>query len=278
MKAREVNYLTMTDGTGLFYKDWGQGKPIVFSHGWPIDADVWDPQMLYLLHRGYRVIAYDRRGQGRSSQPFHGHGMDDYADDLAALLDALDIRDAALIGHSTGVCEIARYIGRSGTQRVSRVIMVAAMPAQLLKTPTNPNGEPIERFDTLRRQIATNRAQFFRDLAKTFFGFNRPGSHVQQGVVDWFAAMGMRGSVHAQYESIKAFSETDLTEDLRSFDVPTMFIHGNDDQMAPIANSTMQASKLVRNSIVRIYPGGAHGLCTTMPDQVSADIFAFLAD
>ncbi|WP_429304052.1 alpha/beta fold hydrolase [Paraburkholderia sp. GAS199] len=273
-----MNYLTLKDGTDLFYKDWGQGRPLVFSHGWPLNADVWDAQMLYLLHKGYRVIAYDRRGHGRSAQPFDGHTMNTYADDLATLLDTLDIEDAALIGHSTGTCDIARMIGRHGTRRVSRVILIGAMPAQLLQTATNPGGLPIERFDTLRHQIATNRAQFFRDLARPYFGFNRPGSHLRQGVVEWFSSMGMTGSVHAEYESIQAFSETDFTDDLKRFDVPTMFIHGNDDQMVPIVHGAIPTTKLVRNSITRIYPGGPHGLCTTMPDQVNADIYAFLAD
>jgi non-heme chloroperoxidase len=273
-----MSYLTMKDGTQLFYKDWGAGTPVVFSHGWPLNADAWDAQMLFLLHAGYRVIAHDRRGHGRSDQSSNGHEMTTYADDLAALVDALDLRDATLIGHSTGGGEVTRYVGRHGTERVVKVILISAVPPLMLQTLASPGGLPIDEFDALRRSIATNRAQFFKELAMPFYGYNRPAVPVVQAVVDAFWAAGMMGSIHAEYECIKAFSETDFTEDLKKFDVPTLFIHGSDDQIVPIGNSAMRAAKLVRNSSVKIYPGAPHGLCTTLPDQVNADIFSFLAD
>jgi len=273
-----MNYLTMQDGTQIFYKDWGSGTPVVFSHGWPQNADAWDAQMLFLLHKGYRVIAHDRRGHGRSSQPSHGHEMDTYADDLATLLDALNLNNAALIGHSTGGGEVTRYVGRHGTKRVSKVILIGAVPPLMLKTRANPGGLPIDVFDITRQSTATNRAQFFKDLAAPFYGYNRPGAKASQGVIDSFWMIGMMGSIHAEYECIKASSETDFTEDLKKYDVPTLFIHGNDDQIVPIGNSALRAAKLVRNSTVKVYPGASHGLCTTMPDQINADLFSFLAD
>jgi non-heme chloroperoxidase len=273
-----MKYLTMKDGTQIFYKDWGSGVPILFSHGWPLDADAWDAQMLFLLHKGYRVIAHDRRGHGRSSQPSMGHDMDTYADDLATLVDALELSDATLVGHSTGGGEVARYVGRHGTERVSKVILIGAVPPLMLRTLTNPGGLPIDVFDDIRQKTSTHRAQFFKDLALPFYGYNRPGAVASEGVVDSFLALGMTGSIHAQYECIAAFSETDFTEDLKRFDVPTLFIHGNDDQIVPIANSALLAAKLVFNSTVKVYPGAPHGLCTTQADQVNADIFAFLAD
>ena len=273
-----MKYVTMKDGTQIFYKDWGKGQPVVFSHGWPLDADAWDAQMLFLLQRGYRVIAHDRRGHGRSGQPTHGHEMNTYSDDLATLMDTLDIRDATLIGHSTGGGEVARYVGRHGTKRVSKVILIGAVPPLLLKTDANPGGLPIDVFDSIRQNTAINRAQFFKDLAVPFYGYNRPGAKVSPGLIDSFLAIGMLGAIHGQYECIKAFSETDFTGDLKKFNVPTLFIHGDDDQMVPIADSAMIASKLVRNSTLKVYPGAPHGLCTTMSDQVNAEILAFLAD
>jgi non-heme chloroperoxidase len=273
-----MNYLSMKDGTQIFYKDWGSGPPIVFSHGWPLNADAWDAQMLFLLHKGYRVIAYDRRGHGRSSQPSNGHEMATYADDLATLLDALNLRDATLVGHSTGAGEVTRYVGRHGTERIAKVILIGAVPPLMLKTPANPDGVPIDTFHDIRKKIATNRAQFFKELALTFYGYNRPGVQVSQGVIDLFWEIGMMGSVHAEYECVKAFSETDFTGDLKKFDVPTLFIHGSDDQIVPIGNSALLAAQLVCNSTVKIYPGAPHGLCTTLPEHVNADIFAFLAD
>lgn len=273
-----MKYVTMKDGTQIFYKDWGKGQPVVFSHGWPLNADAWDAQMLFLLQRGHRVIAHDRRGHGRSDQPASGHEMNTYSDDLATLLDMLDIRDATLIGHSTGGGEVARYVGRHGTKRVSKVILIGAVPPLMLKTNANPGGLPIDVFDSIRQNTATNRAQFFMDLALPFYGYNRPGAKVSQGVVDWFWAIGMMGGIHGEYECIKAFSETDFTEDLRKFNVPTLLIHGDDDQIVPIADSALIGSKLVRNSTLKIYPGAPHGLCTTLPAQINADILAFMAD
>jgi non-heme chloroperoxidase len=268
----------MKDGTQIFYKDWGKGQPVVFSHGWPLDADAWDAQMLFLLQKGYRVIAHDRRGHGRSGQPTGGHEMNTYADDLATLMDTLDIRDATLVGHSTGGGEVARYVGRHGTKRVSRVILIGAVPPLMLKTDTNPGGLSLDVFDSIRQNTATNRAQYFKDLAIPFYGYNRPGANVLPGAIDSFQAIGMMGSIHGEYECIKAFSETDFTEDLKKFNVPTLFIHGDDDQMVPIVDSAMIASKLVKNSTLKVYPGAPHGLCTTMPVQINAEILAFLAD
>ncbi|WP_213767798.1 alpha/beta hydrolase [Caballeronia sp. dw_19] len=273
-----MSHLTMKDGTQLFYKDWGNGPPIVLSHCWPLDADAWDAQMLFLLHKGYRVIAHDRRGHGRSSQPWNGHEMDTYADDLATLIGALDLSEATLIGHSAGGGEVTRYVGRHGTERVSKVILISAVPPLMLKTPTNPGGLPIEVFNDLRQKTATQRTQLFRDLAVPFYGYNRPGAQPVQGVIDSFWAAGMMGSIQAEYECIKAFSETDFTDDLNKFNVPTLFIHGSDDQVVPIGNSTLLAAQLTRNSTVKIYPGAPHGLCSTLPHEVNADIFAFLAD
>ncbi|MFM0204065.1 alpha/beta hydrolase [Paraburkholderia fungorum] len=273
-----MKYLRMKDGTQISYKDWGVGAPVVFSHGWPLNADAWDAQMLYMLHHGYRVIAHDRRGHGRSDQPLQGHEMDTYADDLATLLDTLDLKEATLVGHSAGGGEVARYIGRNGTERVSKVILIGAVPPLMVRTAANPGGLPLGVFDTMRENTATRRAEFFMDLALPFFGYNRPGVHRAQAVIDSFWHAAMLGSIHAEYECISAFSETDFTEDLKSFDVPTLFIHGNDDQIVPIANSALVATKIVRNSIVKIYPGGSHGLCATAPKQINADLFAFLAD
>ena len=273
-----MQFVTMKDGTQIFYKDWGTGQPIVFSHGWPLSADAWDAQMLFLLQQGYRVVAHDRRGHGRSDQPTQGHEMDTYSDDLATLMDLLDIKEATLVGHSTGGGEVARYVGRHGTARVSKVVLIGAVPPLMIKTEANPHGLPIDVFDVIRQSMATNRAQFLKDLALSFYGYNRPGAKVSQGVIDSFWAIGMMGGIHCEYECIKAFSETDFTEDLKKFNVPTLFIHGDDDQIVPIGDSAMIASKLVKNSTLKRYRGASHGLCTTMPHQVNAEILAFLAD
>lgn len=268
----------MKDGTQIFYKDWGTGKPIVFSHGWPLNADAWDAQMLFLLHAGYRVIAHDRRGHGRSTQPSNGHEMDTYADDLATLVNTLDLRDATLVGHASGGGEVTRYVGRHGTERIVKLILISAVPPLMLLTQENPGGLSIGIFDAIRQNMAKNRPEFLRELAVSFYGYNRSGSIPAQAVVDAFWLAGMMGSIHAEYECIKAFSETDFTRDLKQFDVPSLFIHGGDDQIVPLANSARRAAKLARNSSIKVYPGAPHGLCTTLADQVNADIFAFLAD
>ncbi|HEV7815631.1 MAG TPA: alpha/beta hydrolase [Janthinobacterium sp.] len=273
-----MSTITTKDGTEIFYKDWGQGKPVVFSHGWPLDADAWDAQMLFLYQRGYRVIAHDRRGHGRSGQPSGGHEMDTYSDDLAALIDALDLKEVTLVGHSTGGGEVTRYIGRHGTARVSRAILIGAVPPLMLKTAANPGGLPLDVFDGIRDNTANNRSQFFKDLAVPFYGYNRPGAALSQGVIDSFWAIGMLGAINAEYACIKAFSETDFTEDLKKFDVPTLFIHGDDDQVVPLADAALIASKLVGKAVLKVYPGAPHGLCTTMAARVNADILAFMAD
>ncbi|MET3446815.1 alpha/beta hydrolase [Ralstonia sp. 1138] len=269
--------ITTQDGTRIFYKDWGSGKPVVFSHGWPLNADAWDAQMLFLVQKGFRVIAHDRRGHGRSDQPSQGNDMDTYADDLAALLDALDIQGATLVGHSTGGGEVAHYIGRHGTKRVARAVLIGAVPPIMLKTAANPNGLPMDVFDGIRKGVADNRSQFYRDLATPFFGFNRPGAKVSQGTIDAFWAQGMTGGIHGQYLCIKEFSEVDYTEDLKKIDVPVLFLHGDDDQIVPIDNSARLGVELVKNGTLKVYPGGSHGMCVTEADKVNADLLAFLS-
>ncbi|MCO5396989.1 alpha/beta fold hydrolase [Ralstonia soli] len=269
--------ITTQDGTRLFYKDWGSGKPVVFSHGWPLNADAWDAQMLFLVQKGFRVIAHDRRGHGRSDQPSRGNDMDTYADDLAALLDALDIQGATLVGHSTGGGEVAHYIGRHGTKRVARAVLIGAVPPIMLKTASNPNGLPMDVFDGIRKGVADNRSQFYLDLATPFFGFNRPGAKVSQGTIDAFWAQGMTGGIHGQYACIKEFSEVDYTEDLKKIDVPVLFLHGDDDQIVPIDNSARLGVELVKNGTLKVYPGGSHGMCVTEADKVNADLLAFLS-
>ena len=269
--------ITTQDGTRIFYKDWGSGKPVVFSHGWPLNADAWDAQMLFLVQKGFRVIAHDRRGHGRSDQPSQGNDMDTYADDLAALLDALDIQGATLVGHSTGGGEVAHYIGRHGTKRVARAVLIGAVPPIMLKTASNPNGLPMEVFDGIRKGVADNRSQFYRDLATPFFGFNRPGAKVSQGTIDAFWAQGMTGGIHGQYLCIKEFSEVDYTEDLKKIDVPVLFLHGDDDQIVPIDDSAKLGVELVKNGTLKVYPGGSHGMCVTEADKVNADLLAFLS-
>ena len=264
------------DGTEVYYKDWGAGQPVVFSHGWPLSADAWDDQMLFLAARGYRCIAHDRRGHGRSSQPWNGNDMDTYADDLATLVRALDLREAVHVGHSTGGGEVARYIGRYGTERVAKAVLIAAIPPLMLKTAGNPGGLPIDVFDNLRAAVLADRSQFFKELTLPFYGANRPGAKVSQGLRDSFWLQGMQGGFKAVYECIKVFSETDHTTDLKSFDVPALILHGKDDQIVPIGASAMLSSRLIRNAQLKIYDDAPHGMCSTHRDQVNADLFAFL--
>jgi non-heme chloroperoxidase len=260
----------------LYYKDWGSGQPIVFSHGWPLSADAWEDQMMFLASHGYRCIAHDRRGHGRSSQPWNGNDMDTYADDLATLVEALDLRNAVHVGHSTGGGEVARYIGRHGTKRVAKAVLVNGIPPLMLKTPANPDGLPIEAFDAIRAGVLADRSQFFKDLTGPFYGANRPGATVSQGVRDSFWLQGMQAGLKGAFDCIKVFSETDHTEDLKKFDVPTLIIHGDDDQIVPIGASAMLSSKIVKGSTLKVYPGAPHGLPTTHKDQVNTDLLAFL--
>ena len=264
------------DGAELYYKDWGQGPVVTFSHGWPLNADAWDGQMAFLAQNGFRVVAHDRRGHGRSSQPSSGNDMDGYADDLAAVIETLDLRDATLVGHSTGGGEVARYIGRHGTKRVARAVLVAAVPPIMLKSAANPEGLPMEVFDDLRKGISRDRSQFYKDLAPMFYGANRPGANVSQGTLDQFWLWGMQAGLKNAYESIKAFSETDFTEDLEKFDVPTLIMHGEDDQIVPVVDSARKSARLVRDAKEIYYPGAPHGLTATHQDQVNADLLAFL--
>src|SRR5471032_2413074 len=268
-----MNFITSKDGVQIFFKDWGKGKPVVFSHGWPVTSDFWDPQMLFLRQRGYRVIAHDRRGHGRSSQPDEGHNMDTYADDLAGLLDTLDIKDAMLVGHSTGGGEVVRYIGRHGTKRLSKAVLIGAVPPTMLKTEENPGGLSIDVFDKIRSGVL-NRAQFYKDLAIPFYGYNRQGSTSEPGVIDSFWSQGMLGGIKGQYDCVKQFSETDFTQDLKKFDIPTLILHGDDDQIVPIADSAQLSSKIIRNATLKVYPGAPHGMCTTIADKVNMDLLA----
>jgi non-heme chloroperoxidase len=267
--------ITTRDGTSIYYKDWGGGQPVVFSHGWPLTADAWEDQMVHLASHGFRAIGHDRRGHGRSSQPFGGNHMDQYADDLAELLDALDLRDAILVGHSTGGGEVARYVGRHGTARVAKLVLVGAVPPIMAKTAAYPGGLPIEVFDDIRRGVAADRSQFFKDLTTPFFGANRPGREVSQGVRDHFWLQGMMGGLKNELDCIAAFSETDFTEDLLKIDVPTLIVHGDDDQIVPIANSAQLSAKLVKGSVLKVYPGGDHGLAQTHKEQLNADLLSF---
>ena len=266
---------TTRDGTQLYYKDWGTGQPVVFSHGWPLSSDAWEDQMLFLAERGYRCIAHDRRGHGRSSQPWTGNDMDTYADDLAELVEELDLRDAIHVGHSTGGGEVARVIGRHGTTRVAKAVLISAIPPLMLKTPANPGGLPIEVFDGIRKDVLADRSQFFKDLSAPFYGANRPGSKVSQGLCDSFWLQGMQAGLKNAYDCIRVFSETDQTEDLKKFDVPTLFLHGDDDQIVPIGASALLAAKIVTGSTLKVYRGGPHGLCSTQKDEVNADLLAF---
>jgi non-heme chloroperoxidase len=267
--------ITVKDGTEIYYKDWGKGQPVVFSHGWPLSADAWEDQMSFLADRGYRCIAHDRRGHGRSSQPWNGNEMDTYADDLAALTEALALHDAIHVGHSTGGGEVARYIGRHGTTRVAKAVLIGAVPPLMLKTPANPGGLPMEAFDQIRAAVQADRSQFFKDLSAPFYGANRTGAKVSQGLRDSFWLQGMQCGFKAAYDCIKAFSETDFTEDLQRFDVPTLILHGDDDQIVPIGASALLSSKLVKGATLKIIPGAPHGMCSTLKDQVNAELLAF---
>jgi non-heme chloroperoxidase len=270
--------ITTKDGTEIYYKDWGTGQPIVFSHGWPLTADAWEDQMIFLAARGYRCIAHDRRGHGRSSQPWNGNDMDTYADDLAELTAALDLQDAIHVGHSTGGGEVTRYIGRHGTKRVAKAVLIGAIPPLMLKTDANPGGLPLAAFDQLRAGVLADKAQFFRDLSAPFYGANRPGSQVSQGLRDSFWLQGMIGGHKAMYDCIKAFSETDLTEDLKKFDVPTLILHGDDDQIVPIGASALLSSKIVTGAKLVIYKGAPHGMCSTLKDRVNEELLAFIGE
>ncbi len=268
--------ITTADGTVIYFKDWGSGPPVVFSHGWPLSADAWDEQLNFVAANGFRGVAYDRRGHGRSSQPWGGNDMDTYAEDLAELIEQLDLRDVVLVGHSAGGGDITRYIGRRGTSRVAKVVLVDAIPPLMLKTDANPDGVPIEVFDEIRASVLSDRSQFYEDLSLPFYGGNREGSTLSQGVRDAFWLMSMQAGLKGAYDNIKAFSETDFTEDLKRFDIPTLIIHGEDDQNVPIANSALKSSKIVPNAELKVYPGAPHGLTVTHKDQFNADLLAFL--
>jgi non-heme chloroperoxidase len=270
-----MSTITTTDGTQIFYKDWGTGQPIVFSHGWPLCADAWEDQMVFLAANGFRCIAHDRRGHGRSSQTWNGNEMDTYADDLAALVEALDLRNAIHVGHSTGGGEVARCIGRHGTRRVAKAVLIGAVPPLMLKTVTNPGGLPMEVFDQIRSAVIADRSQYWKDLSAPFYGANRPGATVSQGLRDSFWLQGMLAGLKGVIDCIKAFSETDFTEDLKKFDVPTLILHGDDDQIVPIAASGMASSKIIKGSTLKVYPGAPHGMCSTRKTEVNADLLAF---
>jgi non-heme chloroperoxidase len=272
-----MSMIMTKDGTQIYYKDWGTGKPVVFSHGWPLSSDSWEAQMMFLASKGYRCIAHDRRGHGRSSQPWNGNEMDTYADDLSELIEKLDLKDAVLIGFSAGGGEVARYIGRHGTKRVAKAALISAVPPLMLKTAANPAGLPIEKFDEIRLGCIADRSQFYKDLASgPFFGANRPGSKVSLGMIDSFWLQGMQAGAKNTFDCIKAFSETDFSEDLKKFDVPTLIIHGDDDQIVPIGAAALRSAKLVKNATLKIYPGAPHGLASTHQDQLNADLLTFL--
>ena len=271
-----MSTITVKDGTTIYYKDWGKGPVITFSHGWPLSADAWDGQMLFLAQNGFRVVAHDRRGHGRSSQSATGNDMDGYADDLAAVIEALDLRDATLVGHSTGGGEVARYIGRHGTKRVARAVLIAAVPPIMVKSSTNPEGLPIEVFDQIRAGVAGDRSQYYKDLAVQFYGANRPGAKVSQGMLDQFWLWSMQAGVRGAYDSVKAFSETDFTDDLKKFDVPTLVMHGEDDQIVPVKDSAKKSAQLIKGAVEIYYPGLPHGLTATHADIVNRDLLAFI--
>jgi non-heme chloroperoxidase len=270
--------ITTSDGTQIFYKDWGEGQPMVFSHGWPLNADAWDDQLLLVASNGFRAIAHDRRAHGRSSQPWTGHDLDTYADDLAQLIEQLDLRQVVLVGHSTGGGEVTRYVGRHGSARVAKVVLLGAITPLMLKTEANPNGTPIEAFDAIRGGVSGDRSQFYKDLSEPFYGANRPGAQVSEGVREAFWLWSMQVGLKGAYDCIKAFSETDLTEDLQRIDVPTLVVHGDDDQIVPIDASARRAVELVKDATLKVYPGASHGLAQVAPtkDQFNADLLDFL--
>jgi non-heme chloroperoxidase len=271
-----MSKITTKDGTQIFYNDWGTGQPVVFSHGWPLSADAFEDQMFFLASHGYRCIAHDRRGHGRSSQPWQGNDMDTYADDLAALVETLDLKNAIHIGHSTGGGEVVRYLGRHGTKRASKAVLIGAIPPLMLKTAANPLGLPISVFDGIRAGVAADRSQFFKDLSLPFYGYNRPGAKISEGVRESFWLQGMLAGFPASYFCVKAFSETDLTPDLKKIDVPTLILHGDDDQIVPIDASARASAKILKTATLKVYPGAPHGMCTTLKDKVNADILAFI--
>ena len=271
-----MSTITTKDGTTIYYKDWGTGQPITFSHGWPLTADAWDAQMLFLGQQGYRVIAHDRRGNGRSSQPWDGNEMDTYADDLAELFEALDLKDAVMVGHSTGGGEVARYLGRHGSKRVAKAALIGAVPPLMLKTDNNPEGLPLSAFDGLRASLVADRSQFYKELTLPFYGYNRAGAKISEGVQDSFWLQGMIGSHKSQYDTIKAFSETDFTEDLKKIDIPVLVLHGDDDQIVPIVAAGLKSAKILKNATLKVYPGFPHGMCTTKADTINADLLAFI--
>ena len=270
--------ITTKDGTTIYYKDWGTGQPIVFSHGWPLTADDWDGQMLFFGQRGYRVIAHDRRGHGRSTQTWDGNDMDTYADDLAALTEKLDLKNAIHVGHSTGGGEVARYIGRHGSKRVGMAVLISAVPPLMLKTDKNPGGLPMSVFDGLRAEMAKNRPQFYKDITLPFYSYNRPGAKISEGIREHWWLQGMLGGMKPHYDCIKAFSETDFTEDLKKFDVPTLVMHGDDDQIVPIGAAGLMSAKIVKGATLKVYPGFPHGMPTTHADQINADLLAFIQE